>query len=165
MIQVKEAFAKYAGKKRSTLLKCRELEARRFVRFFLPSWSVESNDGGQTRLLAQLRLRIAKPRERQGSTPSSYEATEGAAAVRQPQPLTAAITMATRREPTAADADGSITDETFLQNEICFDAGFTSKLSFKKAECGGLTSFVIYRLILFVHKAVKYIRLIAYIPR
>jgi hypothetical protein len=44
--------------------------------------------------------------------------------------------MATRREPTAADTDGVITEETFLHNEICFHAGFTSKLSFEEVEFG-----------------------------
>jgi hypothetical protein len=63
--------------------------------------------------------------------------------------------MATRRKPTAADADGPITDETFLQNKISFDAGFTSKLSFEKVESGELSSFIIRRFILSVHELVK----------
>jgi hypothetical protein len=58
--------------------------------------------------------------------------------------------MATRREPTAADTDGAITDETFLHNEICFHPGCTSKLSFEKVEFGRLL-FVD----LFEHEAVK----------
>lgn len=88
------------------LHKRREEGAGYFVQFFLPPRSVESNDGGQTWPLAQPRLRGANPRERQGSTPSSYEATVGADAIRQPQPLTATVSMATRRGPTPANAGG-----------------------------------------------------------
>lgn len=76
------------------------------LQFFLPPRSVESNNGGRIRVVAQLRLRGAKPRERQESTPSIYEATEGADSVRQPQPLTAAVSMTTRPGPAPADAGG-----------------------------------------------------------
>jgi len=73
--------------------------------------------------------------------------------------------MATRREQSATDTDGAITDETFLHNEICFHPGFTSKLSFEKSR---IWKICLYLLLadLFEHEAVKKkIRLIIYITQ
>jgi hypothetical protein len=56
----------------------------------------------------------ANPRERQGSTPSGDEATEGEGVERQPQPLTATVSMATRRGTTPAKAGG----ETSRSNDL-----------------------------------------------
>lgn len=61
--------------------------------------------------------------------------------------------MATRREPSAADTDEAITDETFLRNEISFHPRFTSKLSFEKFEFG--RCFHLLSADLFEHEALK----------
>ena len=55
--------------------------------------------------------------------------------------------MATRREPSAADTDGAITNATFLHNEIYFHPGLQVSYHSKKSDLEDMCSIFIRRFI------------------
>ena len=118
-----------------------------FFQFFLPSCSVESNDGGQTRLLAQLGLRVAKPRERQGCTPSSYKATEGAQTLRQPQVLRLPLPWQRDGNRVPQIPIGRLIIKHFYTMRFIFTSDLQVSYHSKKSILEYMSSFVIRRFI------------------